>query len=109
MKLFFSAILLMASSMSLAECERPAAPELPDGDTSDMQAMVDGQKAVKAYVAGTEAYLDCLTAEDTQAGAEENPEAAAARIEVHNAAVDEMEQVAAEFNEEIREYKEKAK
>jgi hypothetical protein len=109
MKLLFSAIFLLTSSLSLAECERPTAPDLPDGDTSELQSMVDGQKAVKAYVAGTEAYLDCLTAEDAEAGADESPEADMARVEEHNAAVDEMEKVAAEFNEEIREYKEKAK
>lgn len=74
-----------------------------------MQAMIDGQKAVKAYVAGTEAYLDCLTAEDTEASEEANPDAELARVNEHNAAVDEMEKVAAEFNEEIREYKEKTK
>ena len=31
-----------------------------------------------------------------------------ARVEVHNAAVDEMEAVASKFNEEIREYKAKS-
>jgi hypothetical protein len=108
MKILFPAILLLVSSLSLAECNRPAAPVLPDGDTSDMQAMIDGQKAVKAYVTGTDAYLDCLTTEDTEVGAEANPDAALARVNEHNAAVDEMEKVAAEFNEEIREYKKKS-
>jgi len=109
MKLLLAAVLLLTSSMVFADCTRPAAPELPDGGTSDLQAMVEGQKAVKAYVSGTEAYLDCLTAEGAEAGAEADPEEVAARVEMHNAAVDEMEVVASEFNEEIREYKAKAK
>jgi hypothetical protein len=92
MKLILATALLLASSMVSADCTRPTAPDLPDGDTSDLQAMVDGQKAVKAYVSGTEA----------------DPEEGAARVEMHNAAVDEMEAVASEFNEEIREYKAKA-
>ena len=108
MKLILATALLLASSMVSADCTRPTAPDLPDGDTSDLQAMVDGQKAVKAYVSGTEAYLDCLTAEGDEAGAEADPEEVAARVEMHNAAVDEMEAVASEFNEEIREYKAKA-
>ena len=108
MKILFSAILLLVSSLSLAECNRPAAPVLPDGDTADMQAMIDGQKAVKAYVTGTDAYLDCLTTEDTEAGAEENPDATLARVNEHNAAVDEMEAVATKFNEELRAYKAKS-
>jgi hypothetical protein len=70
--------------------------------------MIDGQKAVKAYVAGAEAYLDCLVAQGEEAGGEADPDAELARTEKHNAAVDEMDAVAARFNEEIREYKDKA-
>ena len=109
MKFVLTTALLLTSSLSIAECSRPTAPELPDGATADMQAMVDGQKAVKAYVAGTEAYLDCLTAEDDEAGGEADPDALEARVEMHNTAVDEMDVVANEFNEEIREYKARAK
>jgi hypothetical protein len=107
MKLILSLILLTASSLVAAECTRPEAPELPDGETSDLAAMVEGQKAVKTYVTETEAYLDCLTAEG-EAAVEEAPEVSMARIADHNKAVDDMEAVANDFNEEIREYKAKA-
>ena len=109
MKLFISVIILMSSAFANAQCTRPEAPQLPDGDTADMQAMIEGQKTVKAYVTGTEAYLDCLASEGEKAGEEANPDVEMARIEKHNAAVDEMEKVANEFNEEIQEYKAKAK
>ena len=109
MKFVLTTALLLTSSLSIAECSRPTAPELPDGATADMPTMVEGQKAVKAYVAGTEAYLDCLTAEEGEAGGEADPDAELARVGMHNAAVDEMDAVAAKFNEEIREYKAKAK
>ena len=89
-----------------AGCMKPDAPDIPDGDTSDIQTMVTGQKAVKGFVAGVEEYLDCLTAEEEAAG-EEEEEATAQRIEVYNAAVDEMEQVAEALNVEIRKYKAK--
>ncbi len=108
MKLLLSLALLLSSSLALAECMRPPAPELPDGETSDLPTMVEGQKAVKAYVAETEAYLDCLTAEAETAGEEEAPEDKTARIDEHNQAVDDMETVASEFNEEISEYKAKS-
>ena len=108
MKIFLSALLLAASPVVFAECSRPPAPEMPDGSVAELQTMVDGQAAVKAYVAGTEAYLDCLGAEGELAGEEEMPEAKLARVELHNAAVDEMEAVAEAFNAEIREYKAKA-
>ena len=108
MKIFLSALLLAGSSVAFAECSRPPAPQLPDGSVADLQTMVDGQGAVKAYVAETEAYLDCLGAEGEAMSAEETPEQKLARVDQHNAAVDEMEVVASAFNEEIREYKEKA-
>ncbi len=107
MKFFLSLILLMSWSLVAAECMRPEAPELPDGETSDLAAMVEGQKSVKTYVASTEAYLDCLTAEG-DAAVEEPSEASMARIDEHNKAVDDMDAIANEFNEEIREYKGKA-
>ena len=107
MKFFLSLILLMSSSLVAAECTRPEAPELPDGETSDLAAMVEGQKSVKSYVASTEAYLDCLTAEG-DAAVDEAREVSMARIDEHNKAVDDMDAIATEFNEEIREYKDKA-
>lgn len=105
MKLIATFALLLTANLALAECSRPTAPELPDGAVSDLETMVAGQKAVKAYVTETEAYLDCLTAEGEAAVDAETPEQQLARIERHNSAVDEMEAVAEAFNEEIREYK----
>ena len=105
MKTVLTTALLLTSSLAIAECTRPATPELPDGATADMPTMAEGQKAVKAYVAGTEAYLDCLVAQGEEAGGDADPDAELARIEKHNEAVDEMDTVAARFNEEIREYK----
>ena len=105
MKLIAGLLILFTSSLALAECDRPTAPTLPDGATSNLETMVEGQKAVKAYVAETEAYLDCLTAEGEAAVEEETPEQQLARIEEHNSAVDDMEAVAEAFNEEIRQYK----
>lgn len=109
MKSLLSVFLLVSSTAVFAECNRPEAPVLPDGDTADLAAMVEGQKAVKAYVSGTEAFLDCLAEEGTIAGEEEPAEDKMARIDQHNAAVDEMEGVAGSFNEELQEYKAKAK
>jgi hypothetical protein len=109
MKLIVSLLLLFSAQFALAECSRPTAPQIPDGETSDLEAMVEGQKAVKAYVAETEAYLDCLNAEGEAVAETETPEQQLARIERHNAAVDEMEAVAGQFNEEISAYKAKSK
>lgn len=109
MKTLFAIFFLLGAQSVMAECTRPEAPTLPDGEVSDLQTMVAGQSEVKAYVAATEAYLDCLGAEGEAAVEEETEEAKLARIEQHNAAVDEMEAVANTFNEEIREYQAKPK
>ena len=108
MKLIASLLLIFSAQFAAAECTRPAPPVLPDGETADLETMVEGQKSVKAYVAATEAYLDCLTAEGQAAVEVETPEQQLARIEEHNEAVDEMEALAEQFNEEIREYKAKS-
>ncbi len=105
MKLITAFFFLLATHTALAECDRPTAPQLPDGSSSDLETMVAGQKAVKVYVEETEAYLDCLNEEGAAVAAEETPEQQMARIDLHNEAVDDMEAVAAAFNEEIREYK----
>lgn len=109
MKYILSTLLLLSSTAALAECNKPEAPVLPDGGTSELAAMVEGQKAVKAYVAGSEEYLACLTSEESPSSEEVDPELEAQRIANHNAAIDEMEKVAADFNAEIKEYKAKAK
>lgn len=72
--------------------------------------MIAGQKAVKQYMADMESYLACLTEENVAAAVEdEDPEVAAQRDELHtkrhNAAVEEMELLAARFNEQVRAYK----
>ena len=108
MKLITGLFFLLATHLAFAECDRPTTPQLPDGGSSDLETMVEGQKAVKAYVAETEAYLDCLTDEGAAAAEEETPEQQHARIELHNQAVDDMESLAAAFNEEIRAYKAKS-
>jgi hypothetical protein len=110
MKTLLSAVLLIASGTVAAECTMPQSPTLPDGATSEMQDMVDGQKSVKAYVAATEGeggYLDCLTKEGDEAADEEDVDADVARVEKYNAAVGDMEKVATAFNEEIRKFKAK--
>jgi hypothetical protein len=105
MKYILTAVFLLSSSFSYAECDRPEAPVVPDGAVADLATMVEGQKAVKAYVHAVEKeYLPCLTAA-TEAAGEEDDDAAAARAATYNAAVDKVTAIGEEFNAEIREYK----
>ena len=105
------ALALGSTPALAADCEAPAAPELPDGATSTMEQMLAGQKAVKAFQAANLEYMKCLepglTAAEAavQAGEEGATEKYQAAQETYNAAVSAEEAVAGEFNTEIREYK----
>ena len=101
----------MFASTALA-CDYPERVSIPNGKTATKDEMIAGQKGVKQYMAEMEEYLACIEEEDkeTRAGIEEpDPIVEAQRDEMlvkkHNAAIEEMEKVAALFNEEVRSYK----
>ena len=105
-------VLALGSASALAgDCEAPAAPELPDGASSTMEQMLEGQKAVKTFQAANLEYMKCLEPSMTEAEAQvqEGVEGAAdtykAIEEKYNGAVSMEEDVAGKFNTEIREYK----
>ncbi|WP_170287475.1 hypothetical protein [Halioglobus maricola] len=105
------ALALGSTSALAADCEAPAAPELPDGASASMEEMLAGQKSVKAFQAANLAYMQCLepTIAAAQAKLDEGAEGAAdmlkAAEETYNAAVSAEEAVAGQFNTEVREYK----
>ena len=111
--ILFTAILFLSTSAALA-CDYPHRANVPDGTTSTKEQMIEGQRGIKAYMSAMEEYLSCIeTAEqETVAGADDIDEAAKQqRIEMYNkkynAAVDEMNLVAEEFNVQVRAYKER--
>ncbi|MCB1678616.1 MAG: hypothetical protein KDI16_08035 [Halioglobus sp.] len=108
--------LVLGSGVSLAgECVRPEVPSLPDGGSASMEDMLAGQKAVKTFQTANLEYMSCLerdmkkAEEATLKGSKDEMEAAQsnyqAAVERYNAAVSQEEEVAGQFNTEIREYK----
>lgn len=105
----FCVILLAQASFA---CEYPTRVKLPNGSTAAKEEMITAQKKVKAFVASMEIYIDCiveeekltlLAMEELSSDMEEQREK---RLnQKYNAAVDEMEIVAANFNSEVRAYK----
>lgn len=76
--------------------------------------MLTGQRGVKTYVGEMEVYLECIVEEEKLAVAamdDLEPEEEQQRHDMmnkkYNAAVDEMERVAAQFNAEVQAYKAK--
>lgn len=107
--------LALASTVAMAECDKPDAPKLPNGAKATMEDMLAGQKAVKAFQEVNLEYMGCLEkiytaaekaalegSDDAKAKAQKNYSEA---IDAYNDAVSKEEEVAGQFNTEIREYK----
>lgn len=108
--------LALGSSATFAgDCVAPDQPALPDGAKASMEDMLAGQKAVKAFQIDNLEYMACVEKEftaleaATQEGSDEEKKAAQASyqksVDEYNAAVSMEEEVAGQFNTEIREYK----
>ena len=109
---------LLAMAAANAECTYPKAPTgLPDGATATQDEMVSGMKTIKEYNNAVTAYLGCLEKEmNTRieaAGPDAKPEQVeqikAIHTKRHNAAVEELEENAARFNEQVKVYKAREK
>ena len=111
--------LVLGSPLTIADCMSPDAPTLPDGASSTMQDMIAGQQAVKAFQAENIAYMDCVekmmgeteaaAAKMAKTGSDEEKASSTAAYEnavnQYNNAVSTEEEVAGQFNTELREYK----
>ncbi|MEL7309965.1 MAG: hypothetical protein AAFN07_00515 [Pseudomonadota bacterium] len=103
-------VAFFACQNAWSACNYPKKIFIPNGTVATEDEMLEGQKAVKQYMVDMNAFLDCLEAESTSAVAEgEDPEITVERETIrskrHNAAVDEMETVASDYNEAVRAYK----
>ena len=94
-------------------CDYPKRVDVPDGASATKDEMIAGQRGVKSYIGDMETYLACIEAEEAQAmlalGDDVDEEAKLQRKEMfnkkYNAAVEEMNLVAEEFNVQVRAYK----
>jgi hypothetical protein len=107
-----SAIAFFFAAHAGLACDYPAKVSIADGSKATKEEMIASQSAVKKYVAEMEAYLACIVeAEKTAVASMEEltPEVEQQRTEMldkkYNAAVEEMERMAADFNAEVQVYK----
>ena len=115
MKTAISVAMLFIAQGALA-CDYPQRVDMPDGASATKDEMIAGQKGVKKYMANMDTYLACIEAEEAQAVielGEIDEETSRQRAEMfnkkYNAAVEEMNLVAEEFNIQVRTYKAKSK
>lgn len=110
-KIFLSIFTIFSVQTALG-CDYPQRVLVPNGNTATKEDMLEGQRKVKQYVSEMDTYLECIEIEESQAREaipNLQPEDEEEREEVfnkkYNAAVDEMERLAAQFNAEVQAYK----
>ena len=99
-----------------AECFYPEDVIIPDGEQSTYEEMKASEAYVREYMAGMEEYLDCLDQETLEAEEQaaepmsgtdpvSGTDPMSERTQQRNTAIDTMESVAAQFNEQVRAFK----
>ena len=83
---------------------------MPDGKTASEAEMLDAMKAFKAYNEEVTAFGSCLDLEtkSKSAGTAQLMQLKTLQMKKHNAAVDELQQKAKAFNEQVRLFKARA-
>jgi hypothetical protein len=100
-----AAVIASGYGLAAAACENPTAVSIPDGKTSTMEQMLAAQAQVKAYQAAMNEFLACIDSELEAQGEQAPEEFKSLMVSRHNAAVAEMEGVAAAFNDQIKAYR----
>jgi len=107
--LFFS--LLAVAPLGFA-CDYPSRIDMPNGLSASKEEMLAGQKNVKQFVANMKEYLDCIVAEEKASRSDlDNLPAEDEQLredilnKKYNAGVDDMERIAAAFNDAVQYYR----
>lgn len=107
---------ILFAAQSAFACDYPQRIDVPNGATASKEDMIAGQKSVKSYMASMEEYLTCIEGDEAQAvlslgdideGAKRQREDLFNKK--YNAAVEEMNLVAEEFNLQVRAYKDQSR
>ena len=110
-------VALLFFAQSAFACDYPARiADMPDGNVATRDEMIAGKKAVQSYLADMEEYLSCIEGEEAQAviamgdvDDETKRQRKGAFDKKYNAAVEEMNLVAEQFNIQLRAYNAKKK
>lgn len=98
----------LGAQAATGECEPPGSPPgIPDGAVAAEEALAEASGDVRNFVAKTQDYLACLEHHEASLGAEITDEQRAEIVTTYNAAVESMQAVADDFNEQVRRYRER--
>ena len=108
------ATIVVLGAQSVWACDYPQRTEVPNGNSATKDEMIEGQRNVKSYMAAMEEYLACIESaeQETVAGGDDlDEEQKQQRIAMfnkkYNAAVEEMNLLAEQFNAQVRAYKDR--
>ncbi|MCC5873067.1 MAG: hypothetical protein JJU22_11775 [Gammaproteobacteria bacterium] len=108
---FLGSLLLfgaLGAHATLGDCEAPgASPTVPDGAVAAEEALAEASGEVRGFVAKTQDYLACLEAREAELGADITDEMQTEIVTTYNAAVETMQEVAENFNEQVRRFRER--
>jgi uncharacterized protein YfkK (UPF0435 family) len=111
-RLMLACFAMLSSGAVHATCIYPRAPDrLPDGRTATYEEMAAAQKAVQQFNEDINSYNSCLDMEmkahEQSGNFDENrlTELRIVQAKKNNAAVDEVQALADEFNEQLRIFK----
>jgi hypothetical protein len=94
-----------AAEMDVSQCSMPEPPVVPDGQTASETEMGQAGAEVRDYLAGVQTSLECLAQVEASMGDEITEEQSGQLVALYNAGIDQMEAVAGNYNEQVREYK----
>ena len=81
---------------------------MPAGDEATLEQMLEAQTGVRDFMAAMDVYLICVDEELEAAGDEATDEYREEMVELYNTGVAQMEEVAADFNEQRQLFQETA-
>ncbi len=89
----------------IGECESPTLPDIPDGTVAEYDAMVAGRDGVQEFMGAGDMYLACLSEVIDEEDLSDEEHSLAVRE--HNRMVAVMEQLAEDFNDQLRAYRDR--
>jgi hypothetical protein len=100
------ALAALVAGPAFGACTYPPAEQVPDGKSASQAEMNEAQRRMQGYMAKMQQYLDCLEQEEAALPEDQRTtETRALTVKRYNAAVEAMESLAAQFNEQVRAYR----
>ena len=101
----FALIAFAGLQSAQAACTYPQGTDVQDGKTATEAQMKEANMAIKDYMAAVESYLACLDDEEKALGDAVTDEQKKVHTSKHNAAVDALNAVAADYNAQVQLFK----